>query len=114
MPFHECTICTEEEVAVVKAPSHSVGSQIELALLRFILPHPIPSTPDVTKRLTPDPAPLLYVPCHETSPRYGRRNGCMLWALLNIIQCVLIRSKVFGALVVGRIIAGEVCHNNCD
>lgn len=32
----------------------------------------------------------------------------MLWALLNVVQCVLIRSKVFGALVVGRIIAGEV------
>lgn len=32
----------------------------------------------------------------------------MLWALLNIVQCVLIRSKVFGALVAGRIIAGKV------
>eukprot|EP00903_Cladosiphon_okamuranus_P019296 g17737.t1 len=38
--------------------------------------------------------------------RYGRRNGCMLWAILNIVQCALIRSRVFGALVLGRVIAG--------
>ncbi|CAN0465831.1 unnamed protein product, partial [Ectocarpus sp. 8 AP-2014] len=38
--------------------------------------------------------------------RYGRRSGCMLWAILNIVQCFLIRSKAFGALVLGRVIAG--------
>ncbi|CAM9182436.1 unnamed protein product, partial [Ectocarpus fasciculatus] len=38
--------------------------------------------------------------------RYGRRNGCMLWAILNIVQCFLIRSKAFGAIVLGRVIAG--------
>lgn len=31
----------------------------------------------------------------------------MLWALLNIVQCVLIRSRVLGALVLGRVIAGD-------
>ena len=35
----------------------------------------------------------------------------MLWALLNTVQCVLIRSRVLGALVLGRVIAGqEVWH----
>lgn len=31
----------------------------------------------------------------------------MLWALLNIVQCLLIRSRVLGALVLGRVIAGD-------
>lgn len=31
----------------------------------------------------------------------------MLWGLLNIVQCLLIRSKVLGALVLGRVIAGD-------
>lgn len=37
----------------------------------------------------------------------------MLWALLNIVQCVLIRSKVLGALVLGRVIAGDECDVFC-
>ncbi|CAM9613060.1 unnamed protein product [Ascophyllum nodosum] len=40
--------------------------------------------------------------------RYGRRNGCMLWTVLNMLQCLLIRSKSLGVLVLGRVIAG-VC-----
>lgn len=31
----------------------------------------------------------------------------MLWAILNIVQCVLIRSRLLGALVLGRVIAGD-------
>lgn len=32
----------------------------------------------------------------------------MLWAILNILQCLLIRSSRLGVLVMGRVIAGAV------
>lgn len=38
--------------------------------------------------------------------RYGRRNGCILWALLSLANCLLMHSKEIRVLILGRVIAG--------
>lgn len=46
--------------------------------------------------------------------RYGRKNGCLLWAVLSIAHCMLIRSKVYNVIVLSRVLAGEFFWSTCN